>query len=263
MYCLVNIYSVLPGQYAVENLIMTGVLFAVLLFSYFRGIMAALGAGAVLVFCYGSYVLYTNIILGRSVGTQVYFWMVFLPVASTASAMIGGKIRVLQDTNRRLRKEHEELVMVDPETGLDNARVFYNVLTRYMGLSKRHNLPLTLVLVKLIYYEDIEAIAGEKKMRDIMKHIGEHLGNITRTEDGSYMLEDGQTFALLLFTDARGAEVVRNRLKDTIKDLKLDSINRAVTVKVDFKVGIAQYGDASGDVLELRKIAEKDMEYDV
>ncbi len=263
MYCLVNIFSVLSKEYYLENLIMLSALFAVILISYFNGTIAALTSVVVIIFFYGSYVLYGNIVLRQTVEMHVYFWLVMFPAAAISASFIGSKIRDIQVENLKLKENYSSFVTIDQSTGLNNAQVFLIVLNQYMSLAKRHKLTLTLMLVKLSYFEDIRSIIGESKMGFILKEIGKRVTESTRMEDSSYILEDGRTFALLLFTDAKGASIVKDRIKEKVSAYNHGNSNKTVSINIELKIGIAQYNDHIQGVMEYRRLAEKDMEYDV
>ncbi len=100
-------------------------------------------------------------------------------------------------------------------------------------------------------------------MKEILKMIGAQLVECTRTEDCSYMLEDGRTFALLLFTNKEGALIVKERIKENINKFNIDNSAKPVSIKTELRLGISEYRDHELDVLGFRKSAEKDMEYDV
>lgn len=263
MYCLVNIFSVLSKEYYLENLIMLSALFAVILISYFNGTIAALTSVVVSIFFYGSYVLYGNIVLRQTVEMHVYFWLVMFPAAAISASFIGSKIRDIQVENSKLKENYSAFVTIDQSTGLNNAQVFLIVLNQYMSLAKRHKLTLTLMLVKLSYFEDIRSIIGESKMGFILKEIGKRVTESTRMEDSSYILEDGRTFALLLFTDAKGASIVKDRIKEKVSAYNHGNSNKTVSINIELKIGIAQYNEHIQGVMEYRRLAEKDMEYDV
>ncbi|QJD83608.1 diguanylate cyclase domain-containing protein [Cohnella herbarum] len=263
MYGVVNLFILLPKEHYFENMIMLSLIFAIGIMSYFSGMVISLGLAAVVIFFYGSYVMYGNVILGNAVESHVYYWMVLLPTVAIITSNIGGQVRGLQAENTKMKQEYADYVTVDASTGLDNVKVFYGVLNQHMGLSRRFDLPLSLMLVNIMYFDDIKGIVGSDRMKDILKTIGGHLVEFTRTEDCSYMLEDGRTFALLLFTNKEGAMIVKERIKENIKQLNVDNSAKAVTIKLELKIGISEYLDREQDVIGFRKSAEKDMEYDV
>lgn len=262
MYLAVNLFVLFPKEAYFENMIMLSLLFATLLLSYFIGMVVALGMGAVVIFFYGSYTMYGNVVLGNPVESHVYYWLVFIPAAAVIAAMIGSKVRLLQEENAKMKRDYSDFVTVDEITGLNNGKVLYSVMNQYMGLSRRYQLPLSLMIVKIMYYDDILAIVGHTKMKDIIKSIGKQLVQSTRTEDSGYMLEDGRTFALLLFGDGEGAQVVKRRMKESIRKYNLENSAKSVSINLELKIGIAQYREEQ-DILGMRKAAEKDMEYDV
>ncbi len=66
-YGIVNLFHLMPKEFYFENMIMLSLLFAAGLLSYFSGMIFALGMAAVVIFFYGSYVMYGNVVLGNPV----------------------------------------------------------------------------------------------------------------------------------------------------------------------------------------------------
>ncbi|OPJ58270.1 GGDEF domain-containing protein [Clostridium oryzae] len=264
MYIAINIFSMFSKQYYFENLLMLSLTFALILLAYFSGIIVGLSASVISIFFYGSYVLYQNVIQGKVIDYHVYVWLMLLPLLTILSALVGAYIRSIQYENEKLKKDYSSYVTVDPKTGLGNVQVFFTVLNQYINLSKRTKLPLTLLLVKLMYFEDIKNIAGNEGIEEVLREVGHKLVESTRIEDCSYVLEDGKTFAILLFTDIKGAQIVKSRIRESSKNFNLRNSNKVINIKIELKIGIAQYDDEEvSSAMALRKAAEKDMEYDV
>lgn len=263
MYFMVNVFNTFSKQYYFENMIMLSILFAIILISYFSEFVISLITVVIIIFFYGSYTLYGNVVLGKSVEFHVYFWFIMLPIAAVISAIIGNKIRSIQRENEKLKDNYSSLVTIDQNTGLNNQRVFFIVMNQFMSLAKRHKIPLTLMIIKFLYYNDIRNIVGEYKIQDILKDVGEQLAKSTRMEDCNYILEDGKTFAMLLFTDRQGADIVKDRIRENINNYNLDNSSKSVSIKIELKIGLAQYNDEIKDIIEFKRLAEKDMEYDV
>ena len=242
---------------------MLSVLFALMLLSYFAGTIPALGAGIVILFFYGSAVLYKNVMQGMPVEAHSFMWLVFLPGFAFVMGVIGNGCHSLQTDNRRLQSMLGELATVDETTGLENTQAFYTEATQYIGLSKRHKLPLSLMLVRLVYYDDLKSIAGENGMKALLKNIARQLVLSTRVEDSCYRLEDGRTFGLLLFTDQDGMEVIRKRIRETIKEFNVEKGGKTLPVRIELKMGSAMCTEEIKDALSLKDLAEKDMEYDL
>ncbi|QJC51967.1 GGDEF domain-containing protein [Paenibacillus albicereus] len=263
-YGMVNWFVLLPKDNYLQNTLLLSALFAVAVLSYLSGLMIALTASAVCIFFYGSYVMYGSVMQGKGIESQVYYWLVLLPLVAVLTAVIGSLIRSIQQENVRMRERYSDFVTIDETTGLENARVFYAVLSQFMSLSRRYELPLSVMLVRLDYYDDIRSIVGGEAMKDVVAWIGKRLGESTRSEDSSYILEDGRTFALLLLGDREGAQVVKSRIKESIYAYDLQKAAKAVTVRLELRVGVAAYDPSEpSDPLALRRAAEKDMEYDV
>ncbi|SDT56709.1 diguanylate cyclase (GGDEF) domain-containing protein [Paenibacillaceae bacterium GAS479] len=263
-YGVVNWFVLLPKDHYLENTLLLSAMFAIAVLSYLSGLMIALCASAVCIFFYGSYVMYGSVMLGEGIESHVYYWLVLLPLIAVITAFIGNLIRSIQKENLRMRDRYSDYVTIDENTGLENARVFYAVLGQYISLSRRYELPLSVMLVRLDYYDDIRGIVGNEAMKDVVAWIGKRLGESTRNEDSGYILEDGRTFALLLLGNPDGAQVVKNRIKENIYEYDLQRAAKVVTVRLDMRIGITAYDpEENPDALSLRRAAEKDMEFDV
>ncbi len=153
MYGIVNLFILFPKEFYFENMIMLSLLFAIGVLSYFSGMVISLGLGAVVIFFYGSYIMYGNVVLGNAVESHVYYWIALIPIVAFITATIGVRVRFLQDENIKMKREYSDYVTVDESTGLDNVKVFYGVLNQHMGLSRRFNLPLSLMLVNIMYFQ--------------------------------------------------------------------------------------------------------------
>ncbi|MCM3749011.1 diguanylate cyclase [Paenibacillus pasadenensis] len=263
-YGMVNWFVLLPKDSYLENTLLLSAMFAIAVLSYLSGMMIALSAAALCIFFYGSYIMYGSVMLGRGIESHVYYWLVLLPLVALLTAVIGNLIRSIQKENLRMRERYSEYVTIDENTGMENARVFYAVLGQYISLSKRYELPLSVMLVRLEYYDDIRSIVGSEAMKDVVAWIGRRLGDSTRNEDSGYILEDGRTFALLLLGNPDGAQVVKHRIKENIHAYDLQRAAKAVTVRIELRIGIAVFtAEENQDPLALRRAAQKDMEFDV
>lgn len=244
--------------------------FAMFCITFFTGIITYLGGmivglitSSIVIFVYDSYIFYINLIKGIEIQTISYLWMISIPVFSFTIGRFGNCISTLQQSNLTLRNNYKNLVTIDKETGLGNIKLFYMNLEKEMSKTRRHKAPLTLMLIKVSYYKEIKRILGELKTNKLLKDITEAIISSTRSEDERYTIE-GDTLAIIMpNTNSYGAAIVKNRIKDGIRDLNLKLNEDKDYVNIDVKIAFVEYRDDIKTSLEFKILAQEELQYDV
>ncbi|WP_373899378.1 GGDEF domain-containing protein [Haloimpatiens sp. FM7315] len=263
VFCISSFVYFDLGNRTIISFIMLGFTFIIILIAYLRNLIWGLLISAFVIFFYASYQIYENVVLGKSVSSNTYVWMIGIPLSAFISGKLSECINSMQNMNRSLQNQHKELITIDKITGLSNVKGFYIDLEREMSKAKRHKNNLCLMMVKVNYYEEIYSILGEEKMKQIMKHISQCINESTRKEDSRYKLKKDILGILMTETDEKGAEVVKDRIKTAIEDLNVKIKEDYSNIKVDLKVGILEYSDEIKDSFTFKNLAEKELEYDV
>lgn len=245
------------------NFIMLGSLFMVTIVAYFRGIVEGFLFSAMIIFFYVTFIIYNNTIHRNPVELITYIWMVDIPLSAFISGKLSENINLIQSINTRLQKEYRDLITIDKTTGLSNLKGFYIDLYREMSKAKRHKLNLSLMIVKIQYYDELNAILGEKEMEEILKIISNVITLAIRGEDISYKLNKDTLAILMPSTNLQGAEVVKNRIKESISEKNLKIKQEDKNVNINIKVGIVEYKNTIKEAFEFKELAEKELEYDV
>lgn len=262
-FCICSFIYFNLGKNIVVNFIMLGLMFIVSTLSYFRGIVEGFLFSAIIIFFYVTYVIYNNIIYRNLVEIITYIWMVDIPLNALIFGRLSENINSIQSINEKLQKEYKDLITIDKTTGLVNLKGFYKDLDREMSKAKRHELRLSLMIVKIQYYDELNAILGEKKMEDILKIISNVITLEIRGEDISYKLNKDTLAVLMPSTDIQGAEVVKSRIKESISKEKLKVKQKDKNVNLDIKIGVLQYENNIKEAFEFKELAERELEYDV
>lgn len=259
-YALVNVFRFFPQHSIAENAVMLAVLVVLLTISYYVGITASLISSAICLFLYGSYSFYRAFLLGTEIEYYVYFWIVYLPLPSICLAYISSSYKKINKKIEELNKNYEMMVTIDNDTKLFNSKMFYMDVSQFISFSKRHDSPLSILIVQIMYYKELLEIIGSDGMKSLKEDVAKQLEKQTRDEDCFYASEENDTFTAVLFTDFDGAIIVKNRIKANVY---LAKEKRHKTMKVDLKIGVATLCEDTQDEISIRKAAEKDMEYDV
>lgn len=230
---------------------------------YYSNITFAILYAIIFDFFFASLYIFLNITQSTHVGVQVYIWMVLIPVFTIIFAYKGKLIKDIQIENYNLKKENIELVMIDKETGLRNSQSFFEELQGYMNIYKRYGILVHLMLVKIKYQDEVIKILGKSKYDRIVKLLSKEIDGMLRMEDKKYLLRDENMFGIIFLTLSNDGELVKNRLKHTIEQIRIeeDFIDK---IKIEVTIGLAQYDQESvNNSFEFFKMAENDMEYDV
>ncbi|AUM87430.1 GGDEF domain-containing protein [Clostridium botulinum] len=262
-FCICSFIYFNLGKNIMLNFIMLGSLFMVTIVAYFRGIVEGFLFSAMIIFFYVTFIIYNNTIHRNPVELITYIWMVDIPLSAFISGKLSENINLIQSINTRLQKEYRDLITIDKTTGLSNLKGFYIDLDREMSKAKRHELNLSLMIVKIQYYDELNAILGEKKMEEILKIISNVITLAIRGEDISYKLNKNTLAILMPSTNLQGAQVVKNRIKESISEKNLKIKQEDKNVNIDIKVGIVEYKNTIKEAFEFKELAEKELEYDV
>jgi diguanylate cyclase (GGDEF)-like protein len=127
------------------------------------------------------------------------------------ASLLGTSIRNTED--RRLLTE---MATSDPLTGLANHRTFHERLKTEVARALRHGRPLSLVLVDLDQFKEINDTAGHGAGDKVLAAVAADLQQVARTEDVLARI-GGDEFALLLpETSSMDALAFVERLRSTV-----------------------------------------------
>ena len=266
---LINIFALINFLYFninavnIVDFIMLGIMFFIIMVAYFNGLVYGLIGSAFVMFTYASYIIYGSMVLGKNVQVTTYIWMLFIPINTIVMGNLQSNISILQDTNIKLKKDYKELITIDEITKLDNIKSFYTELDREISMFKRHNLIFSLMIIKIQYFDELNNLLGENRMGDFLKSISNCIIDATRNEDKRYKLSKDKLAIIMPNTDFKGSEVVKDRIRDSIRDINLKIKEKGKNVNIDVKIGILEYSSNIKDGFEFKEMSEKELEYDV
>ena len=139
----------------------------------------------------------------------------------------------------------QELAITDELTGLHNRRAFHNALDRELRRSKRYQKPLSLIMLDIDGFKEINDTFGHQVGDDVLKSLAVHLQGAVRETD-LLARYGGDEFAVILpETKAGEAVISAERLKNTIKNyyFKAGKTHHGVTLSI----GIADVTNGSTD----------------
>ena len=155
---------------------------------------------------------------------------------------LANKTRKLTRKNLELKKSREiieKLLRTDELTGISNRRAFNEFFEKIYSLARRHDSPLSLVIIDLDDFKIINDTYGHKTGDQVLKTTGKLLADNIRQEDMAARI-GGDEFTVLLpnTKEEETAEFVR-RLNLELEKLNLNEISQ----KLSASFGVAELNE--------------------
>lgn len=236
-----------------------GILIIVMLISYFTSVVGSLITSLVIIFIYGSYYLFNNIVYQQSIEMKDYIWIIIYPLTAFLFSRFSEIITSIRDEQTKTKKSLTELVTLDDITGFSNSRKFYIDLEEEISRAKRYNSTFSIMLIKIVYYQEIAAIHGRVYVKNIIKRIAQNIDKNLRLEDRKYRLEDDLFAIILPNTKSEGAELLMKRLKPAISTISIEEKTHQIDIQIAFK----EYDESIESSLKFKKLVEEELQYDI
>ncbi|MVP00608.1 diguanylate cyclase domain-containing protein [Paenibacillus lutrae] len=248
-----------------QNLIFLNLAFFFAVVTYFTTVTAGLLLNVVFIFGYGLFIMYQTISQGETIGLQTYFWLIMTPLLTVIIWLFSLAARQLQDENEELRKQKARLATLDERTDLKNSLAFRKDAAVFSGISTRYDIPLTLLVIKVKYWNEIRRLIGDEQLAEAIYDVSQISQASIRTNDALYLLDKEEaTWGLLLFTDKDGAKIVMERIKLSLVEFNRQEFASKYKVDLSLKMGAVQYReDIIESPLDFIVQAQKQLEFDV
>jgi len=134
--------------------------------------------------------------------------------------------------NHSLLKQLQDLSLIDPHTGLYNYRYLKRLLDKELSRSKRHAVPISLIMMDIDYFKSINDVYGHQYGDVILKSFGQFLLKFVRGSDVVVRYGGEEFVFLLLDTDKAGAMVFGRRLLEKINEKIFDENGNKINLKI-------------------------------
>lgn len=161
------------------------------------------------------------------------------------SAFYGHFLNVVADhatlfiTNARLHKEVERLAITDGLTGLYNHRHFQERLSEEFQRLKRSSQSLSIILIDLDHFKEINDIYGHPAGDTILKSLGSILKKTLRGIDIIARYGGEEFAAVLLNTESKGAYKIAERLRTKVMHTPFFAGENKLLLTIS--IGVAAY----------------------
>jgi diguanylate cyclase (GGDEF)-like protein len=255
--------SVYFHLFSIVDTVLFALLFIIIIISLQTSLIIALICGVVVIFGYGSFIIYQDVLTNDPGIVYRYFWMFVFPVSAFVAGYLGENIRQMGARLYRLEMDEDNYYTIDRDTGFQNTKEFYYDLEEEMARSQRHNFDLAVMIVQIQYYDELLTIYGGKKTKEIIKIIAKILEKSVRKEDKEYRLERDHFAVIMPNTPLEGVEVVKNRIRNELESVVVNGQGNVEKYKFDVQIGYAKYEDGLKNPFEFKEKAERELEYDV
>jgi diguanylate cyclase (GGDEF)-like protein len=177
---------------------------------------------------------------------------------------IAEKTKKLKSMNQRLQQElkkskelENELMKqatTDPLTGLLNRRAFFDACTREIEEVHRHGNALSILILDIDKFKDVNDTYGHDVGDIVIKHIAEKMVENTRTIDYVGRIGGEEFTVLMPSTDIENAFEIADRLRSKISRDAIE-INK-FTIKVSVSIGVSEMKNKKTDIREIMKNAD-------
>ncbi len=264
-FAQVLMMSMAPSDAHLGYLVMIFVMDAVVLVG-FSGRMSLCSVVSSMLTCvWVSYKLYAFYAMGQMIRATDYL-MAPMPLIGAASCWLFQRgIASIDSENSMLRRQVEELVLVDGVTGLYNQRALYRDLRSLVKYGQRNHLPISLMIVQMRYEAELRNMLPRRQYQELRQIMANIVADGVRVEDKAYCIDEHGTLAIILTADQAGSQFVRNRLKSAIqRDNAFEGILDRGT-KLDVRFACKEYDEErfGGDMMAFKSAVESELVYDV
>ncbi len=258
--------SLAEREKKLEYTFMLLVTFTAVMLAAYRLIISGIVCAGLQVVVYTAYKIFSNYTMGTAIEPTDYIWLLYPLITVGAMILFIQRSIKIETEIGILRDQVEDLVLIDPLTGLYNLKSLYLDLQSSIALASRKKTEITLMIIKLKYEPELKKILGRNNYNMLKQKIAALVQETLRVEDKVYAIDDKGTLAMILLCDGKGAEIVKNRMKFNLssKDAASEIIENK-TIKLDFQFAYLEYEEAKyeKDVIGYKQKVESELQYDV
>jgi diguanylate cyclase (GGDEF)-like protein len=152
--------------------------------------------------------------------------------------------------NALLYKRALDTALTDPVTGINNRAAMNANLDREINLAHRHGNPLSLIMLDIDRFKQINDSYGHIAGDVVLKALAECVTECTRSSDIVFRY-GGEEFAILLSnTEGDGASLLANRIRVAVEGRAVKHESAVIRLTVSVGVATLERGDGAADILE-------------
>ncbi|GAY73445.1 GGDEF domain-containing protein [Lentilactobacillus kosonis] len=246
------------------NTIYMGLTILSIVITYFYGIYAGFVENLVFIFIQIISMLYLNGVDHEHLPVELAFWLIMPILLSGCVYQMTTKQREIQTSNNNLRKAIAEQGAFDTETNLRTTIAYVQDANVFIETNRRFNLPVSTIIIRIRYYEELKRMMSAEQQKFLLEITSNVITRSTRENDVTYYLNNElPTWGILVYTDANGAKIAAERIKENFKK-NLAGNEQLNGLNISLAIGISMWNaDEMNSPYDLIDGGVKEIEYDV
>nr|MCR5791440.1 diguanylate cyclase [Lachnospiraceae bacterium] len=169
-----------------ENLVMSIAAFITALLAYLQFVTLAIVLASVASVTYIGIKLFLLVSAGNSIEPSCFLWLVLPGLVVVGGVLYVKGQKKLQTENALLKRQVEELVMIDPLTNLYNLRSMFMDMQTQVSFAERNNQPISLMVIKLKYPAELKRALTQEQYEKTLIRVSKYVVDTVRLEDRVY-----------------------------------------------------------------------------
>lgn len=245
------------------NYILTSLLILNMILAYNLGLIPGLITSMIIIFIYGSYILYSILVIGSITKFDLEYalWLFLFPIGAFIVGNFEYEFRKLKEEIKKIR-EKENLILLDEITGFLNINGFFHRLEEEISRANRTKEKVSVLCLKLADIRELKNIYGKGGFEEILRTISDEITKNTRVIDVKGVIDEDTIGIILPNTDLNSAKIVKEKLHKVLDRIivEINGKKRAISLRIN--IGEAEYNFAE-DFLSLWERAKENTRYDV
>jgi len=147
-------------------------------------------------------------------------------------------------------REALQYTLRDPLTGAGNRIALESTLEREMSLAKRHQIPMALLVIDIDHFKKVNDTYGHSAGDCVLKDAVRLVRNACRKTDAVFRYGGEEFVVLLNQTDKDGAEIIAERIRQSIEDMTTTFHDIAINVTISVGIATMEYSDTITSLFE-------------
>jgi diguanylate cyclase (GGDEF)-like protein len=149
--------------------------------------------------------------------------------------------------NADLHETVQRQAITDELTGLSNVRELHTMLDREVERSRRFKTSLSLVMLDLDDFKQVNDVHGHQQGDRVLKQVGRVLRELSRDIDEPARYGGEELAVVALQTDSYGSAQLAERMREAIEGLRIPRLDGQGDLAVTASFGVASFPDDAAD----------------
>lgn len=253
------------SEHFTENIIMTCTLALSVIITVAGYLTIGVIVAAVATVVFSGLKIYSLMVLQNDFPRVSFLWVILPAMCIVGIALYIKRYSPLLLENAILKKQIDDLVMIDPVTGLYNLRSLFMDFQTQISYAERNDSPISFMILRLRYPAEMRKVLKPSQYEKVVKQLSLLIVDTVRLEDRVYSIDENGGFGIILTCDKDGTRIVEKRLRDKLSDSKWFEGISDNQIRTEVRIGYLQYDKTkyNRDANSFKSDVEDEVEYDI